>query len=124
MKSKDKQRYKSDKFYITLLVADIYIRNINCLKSAFAQDTYGVGYSERISAISKRLRSVLAVNGDSYSNNRHKENGTMKIYKPKEFDAQKVIDGRQADEEQNRQSSLQWDLPQTLFHPSCLSSSA
>ncbi len=101
---------------IAYLVADIYIRNINCLKSAFAQDTYGVGYSERISAISKRLRSVLAVNGDSYSNNRHKENGTiirngivyrtkqsteetcvlyhdgtMKIYKPKEFDAQKVI---------------------------------
>lgn len=101
---------------IAYLVADIYIRNINCLKSAFAQDTYGVGYSERISAISKRLRSVLAVNGDSYSNNRHKENGTiirngivyrtkqsteetcvlyhdgtMKIYKPKEFNAQKVI---------------------------------
>lgn len=107
---------------IAYLVADIYIRNINCLKSAFAQNTYGVGYSERISAISKRLRSVLAVNGDSYSNNRHKENGTiirngivyrtkqsteetcvlyhdgtMKIYKPKEFNAQKVIDGRQND---------------------------
>ncbi len=101
---------------ISYIVADIYIRNIECLQSAFAKDTYGVGYSEKISDISTRLQSVLAINGDSYSNNRHKENGTiirngivyriadsteetcvlyhdgkMKIYPPDKFDPQKVI---------------------------------
>lgn len=42
------------------------------MQTAFAQDTYGVGYSESLTDMSARLSSVLAVNGDSYSNNRHK----------------------------------------------------
>ena len=101
---------------IAYVVADIYVSNIECLRNAFAQDTYGVGYSERIKTISKRRNAVLAINGDSYSNNRHQENGTiirdgvvyrqktsteetcvlyhdgsMKIYTPKTFDAEQVI---------------------------------
>lgn len=63
------------------------------------------------------MKSVLAVNGDSYSNSRHRDNvtiirngviyraqqtdmetcvlnwdGTMKIYNPEEMDTQKLID--------------------------------
>ncbi|BDZ83856.1 hypothetical protein Lac2_19900 [Claveliimonas bilis] len=67
--------------------------------------------------MSARMKSVLAVNGDSYSNSRHRDNGTiirngviyraqqtdmetcvlnwdgtMKIYNPEEIDTQKLID--------------------------------
>lgn len=102
---------------VSYVLADIYIGDITCFQTAFAQDTYGVGYSEKLSDLSARLRSVLAVNGDSYSNNRHKENGTiirngvvyrsmptdsetcvlnwdgtMDIYKPGQIDLQSLID--------------------------------
>lgn len=56
---------------------DIYINDISCFKTAFARDTYGVGYSEKLSDMASRIGSVLAVNGDSYSNNRHKNNGII-----------------------------------------------
>lgn len=62
---------------VAYTLADIYIGNINCFQTAFAQDMYGNGYSEKLSAMSQRLGSVLAVNGDSYNNNRHKDNGTI-----------------------------------------------
>lgn len=62
---------------IVYTIADIYIGDISCLQTAFAQDTYGSGFSEKLSLMSARLNSVLAVNGDSYSNNRHKDNGTI-----------------------------------------------
>lgn len=51
--------------------------DITCLQTAFAQDTYGVGYTEKLSDMSSRMKSVLAVNGDSYSNNRNQNNGTI-----------------------------------------------
>ena len=59
------------------MLADIYVGDITCLQTAFAQDTYGVGYSEKLAGMSERMKSILAVNGDSYSNNRHKDNGTI-----------------------------------------------
>jgi len=102
---------------IAYTLADIYIGDISCFKTAFAQDTYGVGYTEKLSDMSDRIRSVLAVNGDSYNNNRHKNNGTiirngviyrsaptnvetcvlnrdgtMKIYTPDEINEQELID--------------------------------
>lgn len=102
---------------IAYTLADIYIGDITCFKTAFAQDTYGVGYTEKLSDMSDRIRSVLAVNGDSYNNNRHKNNGTiirngiiyrsaptnvetcvlnrdgtMKIYTPDEINEQVLID--------------------------------
>ena len=107
-------RYGSSVYYT---LADIYISDIACLQTAFAEDTYGVGYTETLDAMSERMRSVLSVNGDSYSNNRHKNNGTiirngtafrmqqsteetcvlyrdgtMKIYSPDNFDPQAAID--------------------------------
>lgn len=102
---------------ISYVLADIYVGDITCLQTCFAQNTYGVGYSENLSEMSARLKSVLAVNGDSYSNSRHKDNGTiirngvvyraqptdmetcvlnwdgtMQIYSPQEMDIQHLID--------------------------------
>lgn len=62
---------------ISYVLADIYLGSINCLKTAFAKDTYGVGFSEKLSDMSARLQSILACNGDTYSNNRHENNGTI-----------------------------------------------
>ncbi len=59
------------------VLADVYVGDITCFQTAFADDTYGVGYSESLSSMSARLKSVLAVNGDSYSNDRHRDNGTI-----------------------------------------------
>lgn len=110
-------RHKKYGSKIAYTIADIYITDVSLLKTAFAQDTYGIGYEEHLSNISKRVQSVLAVNGDSYSNNRHKNNGTvirngivyrarpsteetcvlfrdgtMKIYTPDTFNARQVIE--------------------------------
>ena len=60
---------------ISYTVADIYVSDITHLQTAFAQNTYGVGYTEKLSDMSSRLNALLAVNGDSYSNDRHKDNG-------------------------------------------------
>lgn len=102
---------------ISYVLADIYVGDITCLQTAFAQDTYGVGYEEKLTDMSDHMKSVLATNGDSYSNSRHVDNGTiirngivyrsnstdmetcvlnwdgtMKIYSPGELDVQKLID--------------------------------
>ena len=102
---------------VSYVLADIYVGDITCLQTAFAQDTYGNGYSELLTDMSKRIGSVLAVNGDSYSNDRHRDNGTiirngiiyraqktdmetcvlnwdgtMQIYAPDELDTQTLID--------------------------------
>ena len=102
---------------ISYVLADIYVSDITCLQTCFAQNVYGVGYDEKLSDMSARLKSVLAVNGDSYSNSRHRNNGTiirngviyraqqtdmetcvlnwdgtMKIYKPEEMNTQQLID--------------------------------
>lgn len=62
---------------ISYVLADIYVSDITCFQTAFAQDTYGVGYDEKLSDMSDRMKAVLSVNGDSYNNNRHKDNGTI-----------------------------------------------
>lgn len=113
----EKGKHKKYGTDIAYTLADIYIGDISCFKTAFAKDTYGVGYTEKLSDMSDRISSVLAVNGDSYNNNRHKNNGTiirngviyrsattntetcvlnrdgtMKIYAPDEINEQALID--------------------------------
>lgn len=91
--------------------------DIRCLQTAFAQNTYGVGYTEKLTDMAARLSAVLASNGDSYSNNHNVNNGTiirngvvyrsmpsdvetcvlfsdgtMKIYQPGSIDLQELID--------------------------------
>lgn len=113
----DNGRHKKYGTRISYTLADIHIGDITCLKTMFAQDMYGNGYSEKLSDMSARMKSVLAVNGDSYNNNRHKNNGTiirngviyrsrktdmetcvlnwdgsMQIYTPDQLDTQTLID--------------------------------
>ncbi len=101
---------------ISYVLADIYVGDITCLQTAFAQATYGVGYEEKLTDMSNNIKSILATNGDSYSNSRHKDNGTiirngviyrssptdmetcvlnwdgtMKIYAPEELNTQQLI---------------------------------
>lgn len=77
------------------VLADIYVGNINCIQTAFADDTYGVGYEEPLADMSARLGSVFAVNGDSYSNNKHQDNGTIirngVLYRAKQSDAETCV---------------------------------
>lgn len=108
------ERYGANYAYV---LADIYVSDITCLRTCFAQDIYGIGYTESLKDMSARLSSILAINGDSYSNSRHENNGTiirngiiyrdkptdmetcvlnwdgaMKIYQPGEMDTQTLID--------------------------------
>ena len=108
------KKYGTD---VSWVFADIYVGDITCLQTAFAQGTYGVGYNEKLADMSEKMKSVLAVNGDSYSNSRHQDNGTiirdgviyrmqptdmetcvlnwdgtMDIYKPQDLDTEKLIE--------------------------------
>ena len=50
----------------TVYVADIYVADISCLITAFSQDKYGRGYTEWITDVAKRYKSVVTMNGDYY----------------------------------------------------------
>ncbi len=58
------KRYESND--VVFYVADIYLRDISCFKTAFAQDTFGKAYRERTLTICQRINGILAVNGDNY----------------------------------------------------------
>lgn len=47
-------------------VQDIYVRDIDCLATAFGQDTYGKGYTENAVSLAARKNAVGAINGDFY----------------------------------------------------------
>lgn len=80
---------------VSYVLADIYVGDISCIQTAFAQDTYGVGYTEKLTSMSERMQAVLGINGDSYSNNRHKNNGTIirngVVYRNKSSDAETCV---------------------------------
>lgn len=101
---------------ITYYIADVYTSNINCFRTYFAQDTYGAGYTEHLTKMSRDVHSILAMNGDSYCYNRQHtagvlirngtlyrsepttsdvcilyRNGEMKTYSPDQFDVQQVM---------------------------------
>lgn len=106
----DKSNYGEHEKYgtkISYVLADIYVGNITCLQTAFAEDTYGVGYSEKLTDMSARLKSVLAVNGDSYSNNRHENNGTIirngVVYRNKQTSEETCV--------------LNWDGTMNIYQP-------
>ena len=54
-----------------------------------------MGYSEKLTDMSEEIQAVLAVNGDSCSNNRHKDNGTIIrngiIYRSQPTDAETCV---------------------------------
>lgn len=101
---------------VSYVLADVYIKDVTQLQTHFAMNTYGAGYMQKLPDMSAAIGSVFAVNGDSYSNNRHKNSGTiirngivyraqpaneetcvlyrdgsMKIFSPQEFDPQQAI---------------------------------
>ena len=109
-------RYKSA--YVEALrswvyVADIYIADISCLKTVLSKNTYGRGYTEWITRVARRTRSVMTMNGDYYGchdtgvvirngtlfrNNKTQDDvavlywdGSMKLFPPKKFNAMKEI---------------------------------
>lgn len=47
-------------------VEDIYLRNIECLRTVFAQDTFGKAISEGVVSMSKRTNAIAAINSDYY----------------------------------------------------------
>lgn len=109
----DKYTEGSGNDIVTYYVADIYISNIECLQSGFAEDTYGVGYTESVLNMDESLTAILAMNGDYYGNGgdgvviRNGEvyrsttsssdvcvlyyDGTMKTYSAQEFDVDQAI---------------------------------
>lgn len=92
---------------VSYVLADIYVGDITCFQTAFSQDTYGVGYSEKLTDMSSRMKSILAVNGDSYSNNRHEDNGTIirngVIYRNKQTSEETCV--------------LNWDGTMDIYQP-------
>lgn len=103
----DSGKHKKYGTQISYVLADIYVGDITCFQTAFAQDTYGVGYTEKLSDMSSRMKSVLAVNGDSYSNNQHKDNGTIirngVIYRAEQTNAETCV--------------LNWDGTMQIYQP-------
>ena len=53
---------------LTYYVADIYVRNIDCFRTALAGDTYGSGFRDSIEDMAVLNNALLAVNGDYYGN--------------------------------------------------------
>lgn len=100
-------KYKKYGTQVSYVLADIYIGDITCLQTAFAQNTYGVGYTQKLSDMSETLQAVLAVNGDSYSNNRHKDNGTIirngVVYRNQPTDSETCV--------------LNWDGTMDIYEP-------
>ena len=53
---------------LTYYVADIYVRDIECFRTALAKDTYGSGFRDSIGDMAALNNALLAVNGDYYGN--------------------------------------------------------
>lgn len=53
---------------ITYFVADIYVRNLQHLRTYFANNTYGTGYRQNVSDMAKASNAILAISGDYYGN--------------------------------------------------------
>lgn len=49
-----------------IYVADITLKDINYLKTAFAKNTYGKNITEKTSTIAESNNAILAINGDYY----------------------------------------------------------
>lgn len=50
----------------TYYIQDIYIRSIDCLRTLFAEDTYGKSISEEVLDMSNRAGAIAAINSDYY----------------------------------------------------------
>lgn len=97
----------------TYYIADVYVASTGNFRTAFAEGTYGKGFSEETPAIAQRVNAILAVNGDYYGNRDNGvvirngtlyrdsvygdvcvlyANGEMATYSAEEFDCQAAIE--------------------------------
>ena len=98
---------------VTYYVADVYMADITCIQTGFAEDTYGVGYTDTVLDMDQASDAILAMNGDYYGNGgdgvviRNGEvyrtsesdadvcvlyyDGTMKTFTAEEFDVNQAI---------------------------------
>lgn len=105
--------YGSADSIVTYHTAEIWVRDAECLKTAFANDTYGQGIYERIKPIANRVGAIFAISGDYYgssdtgvvirngtiyrNNDTNSDicvlyyDGSMKLFTPKEFDINDCI---------------------------------
>lgn len=51
---------------ITYYVADIYLRSVQCFRTAMAKDTFGKGVSEPMADMAANSNALLAISGDYY----------------------------------------------------------
>lgn len=103
-------------YHEVMFVQDIYIRNIECLRTVFAKDNFGKAITEDFMSMSDRAVAVAAVNADFYSHNSlgvvirngvmYRDtwapdlqvlvifrDGTMKVYRTEaEFNTKEVMD--------------------------------
>ena len=56
----------SGRSLVTYHVADIYIRDIECLRSAFADMTYGENFTQSVLEQDRDNNAIVAISGDSY----------------------------------------------------------
>jgi len=96
-------------------IADIYIKDITCLQSVFADGAFGRGFGEWPWKMAERTGSIVAINGDFYGTRDsgvvirngilYRDDpkitrdvgviywdGTMQCFKPKEFDTDAEIE--------------------------------
>ena len=52
----------------TYYLADIYVRDITCFRSALAGDTFGSGFRDSITDMALMNNALIAINGDYYGN--------------------------------------------------------
>ena len=55
-----------DELLSRVYLVDIYVADISCLRTAFAEDKFGRGNKEWITKLAKRKKSIATLNGDYY----------------------------------------------------------
>ena len=53
---------------VSYTVADIYVADITCFQTVFAENMYGIGYEEELGQVAERVNALCIINGDSYGN--------------------------------------------------------
>lgn len=57
---------RSEELDTTYYVVDIYVADISCFMTAFAQDKFGIGYTDWPKQIARDYKSIITMNGDQY----------------------------------------------------------
>ena len=55
------------KYNEVCFIQDIYVRNIDCLRTVLAKDTFGRAITEGVVSMSERANAIAAINSDFYS---------------------------------------------------------